>query len=249
MTRNTIVAASIACVALSSNAFALQYNETFPSGAEQVEQLRTVGWCGGNAGDPICLNRPSDPGNRNFDSNEGAVSVGVGQDGTNGFAFFSQPATHADGFLFTQEFVFNTSDFISLSWYQRDNTSADETRLAFEIGGNWFVESTGRKSSSSTAWEKFTVNDLSTLSFVNYGVGGNGGTLLPSGDAAGGFAAGLPTGIVTSWGFAWDDRTGSTNRIDTIELHVVPLPAAAWLLLAVSGGLIAAKRRRSDRAA
>ena len=34
-----------------------------------------------------------------------------------------------------------------------------------------------------------------------------------------------------------------------VRVSVVPLPAAAWLLLGVSGGLIAAKRRSSARKA
>jgi hypothetical protein len=49
--------------------------------------------------------------------------------------------------------------------------------------------------------------------------------------------------------------TGSTGQgadgfdVDAVGVSVVPLPAAAWLLLGASGALIAAKRRQSRKAA
>jgi hypothetical protein len=52
----------------------------------------------------------------------------------------------------------------------------------------------------------------------------------------------------TKWKLSfWDGAT--SNNPDAQDLvTAVPLPAAAWLLLAVSGGLIAAKRRRAAKA-
>jgi hypothetical protein len=42
---------------------------------------------------------------------------------------------------------------------------------------------------------------------------------------------------------------GDGFDVDAVGVSVVPLPAAAWLLLGVSGALIAAKRRHSRKAA
>ena len=46
-----------------------------------------------------------------------------------------------------------------------------------------------------------------------------------------------------------DERTDDNHDDLVIKVQVVPLPAAAWLLLGVSGALVAAKRRSNRRAA
>jgi len=49
----------------------------------------------------------------------------------------------------------------------------------------------------------------------------------------------------------WDTTASSNNSkgFDVDAVGVVPLPAAAWLLLGVSGALVAAKRRAANKAA
>ena len=46
-----------------------------------------------------------------------------------------------------------------------------------------------------------------------------------------------------------DTRTDDNHDDLVIKIQVIPLPAAAWLLLGVSGALVAAKRRSNRRAA
>jgi hypothetical protein len=48
---------------------------------------------------------------------------------------------------------------------------------------------------------------------------------------------------------AFDSITFESRGANAVEFATIPLPAAAWLLLAASGGLIAAKRRSARRAA
>jgi hypothetical protein len=48
---------------------------------------------------------------------------------------------------------------------------------------------------------------------------------------------------------AFDSITFESRGANAVEFATIPLPAAAWLLLAASGGLIAAKRRSARRSA
>jgi hypothetical protein len=53
----------------------------------------------------------------------------------------------------------------------------------------------------------------------------------------------------TQWNLTFFDGTPSDpDAQDVVTATAIPLPAAAWLLLAASGGLIVAKRRRANKA-
>src|SRR6056297_1155681 len=137
--KTVLASAGVALALMAGSASASIYQELFPNpnGVDQQQQLRNVGWCGGNAGDPACANRPgdTDPDTDN-DGGEGAVSVGTGQDGDAGFAFWSQKGINADGFLFTEEFSFDLTPQTVFTWFQRDSPGGtdDLTRLALRVG-------------------------------------------------------------------------------------------------------------------
>jgi hypothetical protein len=194
------------------------YEETFPSTGvqppSQDEKLRLEGWCGGNAGDQFCNNPPGTVANQ---GGEGAISVGFGQDGERGFAFWSQTRINADSFLYTEEFA-GTSNLSELTWYQRDgsNTSdSDPMRVAFKIGSTWYISTTVWTQPNNAAWVEQTA-DLLTLGFF---ARPQIGTILPDGGVPGpGPAVFLPDGQIVAFGFWWDGPKGSTSRIDNVRL-------------------------------
>jgi hypothetical protein len=249
MYRAILAALPIALSVTVTGASASSYQELFPNpdGLDQQQQLRNVGWCGGNAGDPFCENRPGDTNpDTDNDGGEGAVSVGNGQDGAPGFLFWSQKGINADKYVYTEEFGWQTALFESLSWWQRDSSDVEGTRLMFEIDdGDWYVSKEFWNSTNDDAWEQKTVTDLSALSFVNYGAVAGG--LLPGGDVETGSAVALPDGAVTAWGFSWNKALEGNKRIDSVELHTspIPLPPAAALMLAGLGGLGVIRARRA----
>jgi hypothetical protein len=190
------------------------YQEKFPyetGGGTQDEQLRSQGWCGGNAGDQFCDNPPGTGANN---GGEGAISTGNGQDGDPGFAFWSQTGIGADSFLYTDEITFASSELSSITWYQRDSAN-DPLHLAFRIGTDWYISDQTWTQPIASTWVPQTV-DLSSLTFFQRS---QSGTALPDGSvpsSPGGLS--LPSGDVNAFGFWWDGPKSNTSRVDTVTL-------------------------------
>ena len=230
---------------VSLDAQAALFTETFPSTGDfagvvqgQDLELRAQGWCGGNAGDAFCSNPPGTVANQ---GGEGAISVGNGPDGTAGFAFWSQTGINADSFLYTQKAPFNTAQVPAITWQQRDSGN-DPTHLALKIGGNWFI-SDQTWNNNSSEWQ-LQAADLGALTFFVRSQPDP--DVLPGGGTAPG---GLPLPsdqIVSAFGFWWDGPKTGTSRID--DVTAVPLPAAAWMMLAGLGAIGVLRRRASQRA-
>lgn len=197
--------------AADARADQILYQEKFPFttiGASQDEELRNQGWCGGNAGDAFCDNPPGTVANQ---GGEGAISVGTGEDGDVGFAFWSQRAISADSFLYTDEYMFNSSELTSVTWYERDS-GTDPTHLAFRIGTDWYI-SDQTWFDNSGDWVLKTA-DLSTLTFFKRS--GAAATLPDGGVSLGGLE--LPAGQVNAFGFWWDGPKTANSRVDTVTL-------------------------------
>jgi len=191
------------------------YQETFPwtDTTTQDLELRDQGWCGGNAGDKFCDNAPVTDANQ---GGEGAISSGNGPDETPGFAFWSQTGINADSFLYTDEFPFDSSQLISVTWKQR-NSGDDPARLAFRIGSDWYISDQTFVDDTNT-WVTTTV-DLSSLTFFLRSDDDNDPTTLPGGGvpaSPGGLS--LPAGTVNAFGFWWDGPKTATSRVDDVTL-------------------------------
>jgi hypothetical protein len=221
----------------ATGAAAATYTETFPySGPTQEQSLRDQGWCGGNAGDAFCAS---------ISGGEGAISVGSGNGGTQGFAFWSQTAIHADSFLYTTEFTFRTGDRPRLTWYQRDSArsgATDPARIALLLGTDWYISDMTWSHVSATDW-MFMSADLGALTWFVRGTGGDP-SVLPDGGVGTGGAALPADQLVSAFGFWWDGPKVATSRFDDVSVSVVPLPGALPLLLAGLGAVAFAARRR-----
>jgi hypothetical protein len=210
-----LLVASLAFVGAAAHAADVTvYEEKFPSTGmqppSQDEKLRLEGWCGGNAGDQFCNNPPGTVANQ---GGEGAISVGFGQDGDRGFAFWSQTAINADSFLYTEEFA-GTTNLSKLTWYQRDS-GVEPMRVAFKIGSTWFISTDTWIQPASGEWLPQTA-DLTALSFFSRT---QIGTILPDGGVPGpGPVVSLPDGQVAAFGFWWDGPKGAISRIDNVKL-------------------------------
>ncbi len=193
------------------------YEETFPSpGAQpptQDQQLRIEGWCGGNAGDQFCNNPPGTVANQ---GGEGAISVGAGQGGSPGFAFWSQKGINADSFLYTEE-VSGTSRLSAVTWYQRDSGS-EPLHLAFKIGSTWYVSDQVWTQPDSSQWLQQTADVPALTFFTRTQIG----TTLPDGSVpVTSPAVSLPLDQpLAAFGFWWNGPKGNTSRIDTVRLAV-----------------------------
>jgi hypothetical protein len=222
---------SFAAVAAS----AATYTETFPfdPAFNQEENLPLVGWCGGNAGDAYCQSPVG---------GEGAVSSGIGRDGTPGFAFWSKKGQNADSFLFTDEFTFRTSEKPVLSWYQRDGGTSDPMRIALLIGTDWYISDTIYQHASTTDWMLMSA-ELDMLTWFVRGTGGDT-SVLPGGGVGTGGTFLASDQLVSAFGFWWDGPKTANSRIDDVSVSFVPVPAALPLLLAGLGGLALVARRR-----
>mgnify|MGYP006271538669 CR=1 FL=1 len=96
------------------------------------------------------------------------------------------------------------------------------------------------------------IGDLSLLDFVNHDDGvtflGSSGTSVasvgPNSERLTDLA-GLAGGV-NDFTLFYASANGDPS---VLEVNAIPLPAAAWLLLGVTGGLVAAKRRQARRAA
>ncbi len=65
------------------------------------------------------------------------------------------------GLVYTTEYSFNTSDYqsINFSWYEGNNSTSAQVRLALQIGGNWYVTNT--TFSNATAVGQLVISPLS----------------------------------------------------------------------------------------
>ena len=224
----------------ATDADAALFNETFTwtGTTTQDLELRAQGWCGGNAGDAVCNNSPGTIANQ---GGEGAISVGAGPNGNQGFAFWSQRRIGADGFLFTENVGFDGGDVTQVTWQQRDSGS-DPTHLVFRVGTDWYISDQSFTARGSE-WQP-QMADIATMSFF---MRASDGTTLPGGgtpSAPGGLT--LPTQLVNAFGFWWDGPKTGTSRID--DINVVPIPGAVVLMLSGIAALGGMRYRRQRQA-
>jgi hypothetical protein len=243
--RALIAAAAVTMVAglapLSVAAQEIIYQEPFwftgEDGTDQDPELRVQGWCGGNAGDPLCANGPGEPAPANNGGGEGAISVSAGsgvtpsQDINNdpqgpfdrdNFAFWSQTQITADSFLYTDEYPLETSQLTDVQWDQRSNESVP-MHLAFLVDGTWYISDQTWVASDASNWVVIQVA-VDSLTFFERATGGDPSTLPGGGvpGAAGGLS--LPDGTISAFGVWWDGPKTATSRIDNFILRGFPEP-------------------------
>lgn len=147
------------------------------------------------------------------------------------------------GILWTGEYQVNLSQYSlnSVSWYCRqDSAGVGDTRIALEIGTQWYVSD---QIAGTTSWTKQTTAIASTnwhtLAYTQ------GVSLQQTIDSA---TVALPTtGNLAAFGVYFDTANTGIVRIDSysIDASPVPEPASLGLIGLASLGLL---RRRANRA-
>lgn len=237
-----ILAASIILAAgfAAAPALASTYHQSFDYlGPTQDEALRNLGWCGGNAGDAFCNNPPGTAANN---GGEGAVSVGAGFDGNQGFAFWSQTAINADAFLYTNAFGFSTqAGGTRMSWHQSDSDPVG-ARIALLSGTTWYIshEVFSHVRSEEGDWGGMSAV-LEELAYFSRDASADPSSLPGGGVGVDSLFLADGTAI-DAFGFWWDGPKSATSRVDELSLAPVPLSASLPLLIAAIGALGLARR-------
>ncbi|MFA7257421.1 MAG: PEP-CTERM sorting domain-containing protein [Kiritimatiellales bacterium] len=249
------MAATLLAVAWCSTANAdVIYRETFPALSSSTNAT-TVGWrcwisfdttgAGGNVQDKTTLQNIISPSPTTYSPNTNGVNNWYeGQ--TANTATYGRIALSASSSRWwlnsTVEYgPIAQSDALVFSWAQGSTRNTD-TRLAIEVGGNWYVSAAVENFISSTDWAERSVAfaDASWWQ-LNSGTLGSGGTF----DIAGlsGDSVALPTGNITSFGLfaATSDGVSTTSRYD--DFTIVPEPATLSLLMIGAGISFLCRRR------
>lgn len=176
-----------------------------------------------------------------YGSNLDQGFVFMGTDGNNSTRFIFH--TPASGMGDWGSAGADVGDLLSVSWAQRNQSSDARTRVAIQVGAQWYISSTSYTNPDlGAAWEAHTLSFTPESTWHTLSIQGNG-----SPDAAN-LGSSVTTsslsGSITNMGlYAWSS-SGNNVRFDNFQVVAIPEPSSL-VLLGLAGFAVLIARRRT----
>jgi hypothetical protein len=247
------------------------YREVFPNdfisptvtGAQGLEATAQGWYAAQHGGTPFVTSSGQIAKPASGNGEPGAVGSNPQGSTTDTGFFFWSPSQRAGIFMYTGEVAalnLSTSSLTEVRWDSRNSSdnsaSSTNMRLAFLVGGQWFISSAGEPhsngSGNTATWE---TNSLAPLSltyqlFNDNNTNETPGSLPRNNDNLPAVQA-LPDGVIQAAGLWMSFNTAAPNvnptiRIDNFEIsaNTVPIPGSLPLIGLGLVGLMAARRSK-----
>lgn len=135
----------------------------------------------------------------------------------------------------------DVEDLLTVAWAQRNQTETARTRVAIQVGAQWYISETVFTNSSSTEWTAQSLSFTPESAWHTLALQGNGAPDAANLGAP--VAASTFTGAINNIGlYSWSP-SGNNVRFDNFQVYAIPEPGSL-ILVGIAGMSLLILRRR-----